>query len=140
MWYRSESPSFLINYHMYRVQVDTWGSDWNYLHNLDQDHCNICRNIFWYLENSSLYNILVSQNIKPVILWNWIVFLNCSIICLCPCLMLCFFMLGQLGGSVLGYNEIYLIISYFLKISICPPIQRQPRRGLKYNFKETYVA
>ena len=43
-------------------------------------------------------------------------------------------------GGVLGYNETYLIISYFLEISNCPPNLAPPRRGLKHNFKETYVA
>ena len=42
--------------------------------------------------------------------------------------------------NVLGYNETYLIISYFLEISNCPPNSAPPRRGLKHNFKETYVA
>ena len=43
-------------------------------------------------------------------------------------------------GGVLGYNETYLIISYFLEISNYPPNLAPPRRGLKHNFKEAYVA
>ena len=44
------------------------------------------------------------------------------------------------SGGVLGYNETYLIISYFLEISNCLPNSAPPRRGLKHNFKEIYVA
>ena len=41
---------------------------------------------------------------------------------------------------VFGCNETYLIISYFLEISNYPPNLAPPRRGLKHNFKEAYVA
>ena len=41
---------------------------------------------------------------------------------------------------VFGCNKTYLIISYFLEISNYPPNLAPPRRGLKHNFKEAYVA